>query len=96
MIAFSDHARQFRDLNTEVIGCSVESYFSHLKWFVILLNKRTFSFRPFLFRLSIPHREGGIRGLKIPLIADKSMAITERYGVLNDDEGIAYRFVDND
>jgi alkyl hydroperoxide reductase subunit AhpC len=49
----------------------------------------------FLNRLSIPHKEGGIRGLRIPLIADKSMTVTNKYGVLNEEEGIAYRFVSN-
>jgi alkyl hydroperoxide reductase subunit AhpC len=44
-------------------------------------------------RLSIPHKAGGIRGVQIPLIADKSMAVTKQYGVLNEEEGIAYRFV---
>jgi peroxiredoxin (alkyl hydroperoxide reductase subunit C) len=43
----------------------------------------------------VPHKEGGIRGLRIPLIADKSMAVTKNYGVLNEEEGIAYRFVLN-
>lgn len=44
-------------------------------------------------RLSIPHRDGGIRGIQFPLIADKTMAIAKDYGVLNDEEGIAYRYV---
>jgi alkyl hydroperoxide reductase subunit AhpC len=39
------------------------------------------------------HKEGGIRGLQIPLIADKTMAITKKYGVLKEDEGIPYRYV---
>ena len=41
----------------------------------------------------MPHRDGGIRGLQIPLIADKSMSITKAYGVLNEEEGIPYRYV---
>jgi alkyl hydroperoxide reductase subunit AhpC len=41
----------------------------------------------------MPHRDGGIRGLQIPLIADKTMFITKNYGVLNEDEGIPYRYV---
>ena len=39
----------------------------------------------------MPHRDGGIRGLRIPLIADKSMAIAKTFGILNEEEGIAYR-----
>ena len=41
----------------------------------------------------MPHREGGIRGLNFPLIADKSMAVAKKYGILNEEEGIASRFV---
>ena len=41
----------------------------------------------------MPHKQGGIRGLKYPLIADKSMAIAKSYGVLNAKEGTPYRFV---
>lgn len=44
-------------------------------------------------RLSIPKNEGGIRGVKIPLIADKTMEITKKFGILNEDEGTPYRFV---
>ena len=46
-------------------------------------------------RLSIPHRDGGIRGVQLPLIADKTMTIARDYGVLNAEEGIAYRYVSN-
>ncbi|CAF1271358.1 unnamed protein product [Adineta steineri] len=41
--------------------------------------------------LSMTHEQGGIRGIRIPLIADKSMNITKAYGVLNEQEGICYR-----
>jgi alkyl hydroperoxide reductase subunit AhpC len=30
--AFSDNVQKFRDLNCEVIACSVDSFFSHLAW----------------------------------------------------------------
>lgn len=32
IIAFSDRIQEFRDLNTEVVGVSVDSHFSHLAW----------------------------------------------------------------
>lgn len=32
IIAFSDRIKEFRDLNTEVVGVSVDSHFSHLAW----------------------------------------------------------------
>ena len=39
------------------------------------------------------HEQGGIRNIRIPLIADKSTAIAKSYGVLNEEEGIAYRLI---
>ncbi|CAF0816521.1 unnamed protein product [Rotaria sordida] len=41
--------------------------------------------------LNMTHKEGGIRGLRIPLIADKSMTIAKKYGVLDEKLGIAHR-----
>lgn len=41
----------------------------------------------------MPHKDGGVRDLRIPLIADKNMEITKKFGVLNEDEGTAYRYV---
>jgi peroxiredoxin 3 len=32
IISFSDRIKEFKDLNTEVIGVSVDSHFSHLAW----------------------------------------------------------------
>src|SRR2546421_4807038 len=32
IIAFSDSAAEFAKLNTQVIGCSTDSHFSHLAW----------------------------------------------------------------
>ncbi len=32
IIAFSDAAAKFKDINCELIGCSVDSVFSHLQW----------------------------------------------------------------
>lgn len=32
IVAFSDKIQMFKDLNCEVIGCSVDSEFSHLAW----------------------------------------------------------------
>lgn len=38
-----------------------------------------------------PRSAGGLGGSKIPLLADKSMAIAKKYGVLNEKTGIAFR-----
>lgn len=32
IIAFSDRIKEFHELNTEVIACSVDSHFTHLAW----------------------------------------------------------------
>ncbi|KAJ1655710.1 peroxiredoxin [Dispira simplex] len=32
IVAFSDHAKEFHDLDCELVACSVDSHFSHLAW----------------------------------------------------------------
>jgi len=39
IVAFSDKVKMFKDLNCEVIGCSVDSEFSHLAWTQVPRNK---------------------------------------------------------
>jgi peroxiredoxin 1 len=41
--------------------------------------------------VNIPRKQGGLGVMKIPLLADKSCDIAKRYGVLKEDEGIAFR-----
>jgi len=64
IIAFQDKIKDFDDRNVAVVGCSVDSEFSHWKW------------------LQTPKKEGGIQGVKFPLVADQSMTIAENYDVL--------------
>ncbi|XP_068243147.1 peroxiredoxin 2 isoform X1 [Palaemon carinicauda] len=73
IIAFSDRAKEFRDINCEVIACSTDSHFSHLAW------------------INTPRKEGGLGEMNIPLLADKSMDIARSYGVLKEEDGIAFR-----
>nr|CAB3265140.1 PER-like peroxiredoxin-like [Phallusia mammillata] len=40
---------------------------------------------------NIPRKKGGLGNMKIPLIADKNLQISKDYGVLKEDEGIAFR-----
>ncbi|KAH9366321.1 hypothetical protein HPB48_006227 [Haemaphysalis longicornis] len=40
---------------------------------------------------NIPRNQGGVGQVDIPLLADKTMKISRAYGVLNEDEGIAFR-----
>ncbi|MBN3318144.1 TDX protein, partial [Atractosteus spatula] len=40
-----------------------------------------------------PRKVGGLGAMKIPLVADLTQSISQDYGVLKEDEGIAYRSV---
>ena len=44
-------------------------------------------------RTNTPRKQGGLGSMKIPLVADTRRTISTDYGVLKDDEGIAYRYV---
>ncbi|XP_010168651.1 peroxiredoxin-1 isoform X1 [Antrostomus carolinensis] len=73
IIAYSDRADEFKKINCEVIGASVDSHFCHLAW------------------VNTPKKQGGLGTMNIPLISDTKRAIAKEYGVLKEDEGIAYR-----
>ena len=64
IIAFQDKIAEFEKRNVVVVGCSVDSEFSHWKW------------------LQTEPREGGIKGVKYPLVSDLSKTIAENYDVL--------------
>lgn len=74
IIAFQDKIEEFESRGVKVVGCSVDSEFSHWKW------------------LQTEVKDGGIKGVKYPLVADQSMTIAENYDVLagewdyNDDD----------
>ncbi len=78
IIAFQEKAEEFEARGVQVVGCSVDSEFSHWKW------------------LQTDQKEGGIKGVKYPLVADLSKTIAENYGVLageydyNDEGEIKY------
>lgn len=71
--AFQERLGDFHKRGAQVVGCSVDSAFSHLAW------------------LNTPKSQGGIQGIQYPLVADLSKQICKNYGVLKEDEGIAYR-----
>ena len=71
--AFQDKLEEFRKRNTQVVGCSIASCFTHLAW------------------LKTPKSRGGIDGVSYPLVADLNKTIAKEYGVLFEQEGIAYR-----
>lgn len=71
--AFQERLSDFQKRGAKVVGCSVDSAFSHLAW------------------LNTPKSQGGIEGVQYPLVADLNKQICTDYGVLKEDEGIAYR-----
>ncbi|XP_078521283.1 peroxiredoxin [Lissotriton helveticus] len=73
IIAFSDRAEEFKKINCEVVGASVDSHFCHLAW------------------TNTPRKEGGLGTMNIALAADTKRTISLDYGVLKEDEGIAFR-----
>ena len=62
--AFQQKLEEFDKRDVVVVGCSVDSEYSHFAW------------------LNIPKSEGGIQGVKYPLVADFTKTIAQRYGVL--------------
>jgi len=64
ILAFQDKIKEFEKRNVVVIGCSVDSAFSHWKW------------------LQTELKDGGIKGVEYPLVADPSMTIAQNYDVL--------------
>jgi len=64
IIAFQKKMDEFEKRNVEVVGCSVDSEFSHWKW------------------LQTEQNDGGIKGVKYPLVADQAKTIAENYDVL--------------
>jgi peroxiredoxin (alkyl hydroperoxide reductase subunit C) len=64
IIAFQDQIAEFEKRNVAVVGCSVDSKFSHLKW------------------LNTEREDGGIKGVKYPLVSDFSKTISENFDVL--------------
>ena len=64
IIAFQESIEEFENRDVAVVGCSVDSKFSHWKW------------------LTTEQKEGGIKGVKYPLVADNALTISENYDVL--------------
>jgi peroxiredoxin (alkyl hydroperoxide reductase subunit C) len=67
IIAFSNRAQSFIEKDTQILGVSVDSKFSHHAWRNTAINN------------------GGIGGIKFPLISDITKEISRDYGVLIDD-----------
>jgi peroxiredoxin (alkyl hydroperoxide reductase subunit C) len=64
ILAFQEKIEEFEKRNVAVVGCSIDSQFSHAAW------------------LNTEKKDGGIKGVKYPLVADLSKTIAENYDVL--------------
>ncbi len=64
LVAFQEKLDEFEKRNVAVVGCSVDSEFSHWKW------------------LQTELKDGGIKGVTYPIVADSSKIISMNYDVL--------------
>jgi len=64
ILEFQNYLAEFEKRDAVVLGCSVDSQFSHWKW------------------LNTPKNDGGIEGVKYPLLVDQKLTIATNYGVL--------------
>jgi peroxiredoxin (alkyl hydroperoxide reductase subunit C) len=64
ILAFQDKLAEFEKRNVAVVGCSVDSKYSHLAW------------------LNTEPKDGGIKGVKYPLVSDLAKTISENFDVL--------------
>lgn len=71
--AFQAKLEDFQKRGCEVIGCSIDSVFTHHAW------------------LKTPVSKGGIEGVTYPIVSDIHKTVAKDYGVLCEEEGIAYR-----
>lgn len=73
MHAFNEKLENFKKLNTEVLGVSVDSEHSHYAW------------------LHTKKEDGGIEGVRYPIISDINKTIARDYDALVPDAGVAFR-----
>lgn len=64
ILAFQEKLAEFEKRNVAVVGCSIDSKFSHWAW------------------LNTELKNGGIKGVKFPLVSDLSKTISQNYDVL--------------
>ncbi|WP_269543132.1 peroxiredoxin [Cerasicoccus fimbriatus] len=64
IIAFQEYLSEFHGRDTEVVGVSTDTEFSHWAW------------------VNTPRKDGGIQGVKYPLVADTNKTIASAYDVL--------------
>lgn len=67
ILAFQKATKEFEKRNATIVGCSIDSKFSHWAWLNTSLDN------------------GGIQGVKFPLVSDITKTIALNYGVLAGD-----------
>ncbi|MEI6697135.1 MAG: peroxiredoxin [Bacteroidota bacterium] len=78
IIAFQEKLAEFEKRNVAVVGCSIDSKFSHWAW------------------LNTELKNGGIKGVKFPLVSDLTKTISQNFDVLagnfdyNDEGEVAF------
>ncbi len=78
ILAFQEKIAEFEKRNVAVVGCSIDSKFSHWTW------------------LKTELKNGGIKGVKFPLVSDLSKTISQNFDVLagnfdyNDEGEVAF------
>lgn len=90
IIAFSDRIKEFHDINTRVVGCSVDSQFTHLAWYLYYYHDE---YRLYIitWRLNTPRNQGGLGTIRFPLLSDLSHQISKDYGVYLEEAGHSLR-----
>jgi len=73
IVAFSEAYDQFKERNTEVLGASIDSHYTHLAW------------------QKVPRAQGGLGNIRFPMLADLTRKISTDYGVLSEEQGVAFR-----
>lgn len=64
ILAFQEKIDEFEKRNVAVVGCSIDSKFSHWAW------------------LNTELKNGGIKGVKFPIVSDLSKSISSNFDVL--------------
>ncbi|KAJ3134677.1 Peroxiredoxin-2 [Physocladia obscura] len=91
IIAYSEAAEEFKKINVEIVGASVDSQYSHLAW----INQSRDNGG--LGEMKIPLRKFLNKIIRVSscdlflTVADVTKKIATDYGVLKEDEGIAFR-----
>ncbi|KAJ3372764.1 hypothetical protein HDU91_002124 [Kappamyces sp. JEL0680] len=98
IIAYSERIDEFKALGAEVVGCSVDSKFSHLAWVWPAPSSPVDQHAPKRRRSRYPTSLTAGK-MNIPLLADVTKKISRDYGVLldeGDDAGIVRQITIND